>query len=144
MPQCLSHINLHSSSSLFQPPTKKLKQHDSYDEMVKFSAVWKKYPVLYDEAVRNSKFSENFKGTGKFIKDCYEAMASELGITCEEVKKRWIKYVDAVTKGLGQLKEDLDQGTIKCPIPVVHKLRIFCWLWPHSKKYDKDGEHYFR
>ncbi len=134
----MSHRNLHISCSLFQPLTKKLKQHDSYDEMVKFSEVWKTYPVLYDEAVRNSKFSENFKGTRKFIRDCYEAMASELGLTCEEVKKRRIKYIDAVTKGLGQLKEDLDHGTTKCPIPAIHKLCIFRWLWPHSKKYDKD------
>ncbi len=127
------------SSSLFQPPSKKLKQHDSYDDMVKFSASWKKYPVLYDDAVRNSKFSENFKGTGKFIRDCYEAMANKLGMTCEDVKKRHIKYVDAVTKGLGQLKHDLDHGTTKYPIPAIHKLRIFHWLWPHSKNYDKDS-----
>lgn len=83
-------------------------------------------------------FSADFKGTGAFIRKCYDELATELGLTSEEVKKRCVKYVDAVTKGLVQLKVDLQSGTTKLPIPAVHKLCIFRWLWPHSKKYEKD------
>ena len=123
---------------LFQQPTKKLKVHDTYDKMCRFSAAWKKYPVLYDEAVQNTKFSEDFKGTGTFIRKCYDELATDLGLSFEEVKKHHVKYVDAVMKGLAQLKLDLDNGTTKLPIPALHKLRLFRWLWPYSKNYHKD------
>ncbi len=119
-----------------EPTTKKLKVHDTYDEMACFSEVWKKFPVLYDEAQQNSCFSKDFKGTGAYIRQCYEDMGRELSLSTEEVQKRHIKYVDVVTKGLLQLKTDIEKGTSVCPIPAIHKLRIFRWLWPYSKNFD--------
>ncbi len=106
--------------------------------MARFSNVWKKYPVLFDEATRNSHFSQDFKGTSNFIKKCYEDMGCELSLSAEEVWKRRIKYVDGVTKALMQLKIDIQNDTTVCPIPAIHKLRLFRWLWPHSKNYDAD------
>ncbi len=106
--------------------------------MNNFSAAWIKYLILYDEKVRNAKFSEDFKGTAAYIRQFYNQLATELGLTVDEVQKCQIKYIDAVTKGLAQLGQDLDNGTMCCPIPAIHKLRLFRWLWPHSKNYDKE------
>ncbi len=121
---------------LFQTPPKKQKLHDSYNDMNKFSHAWKKFPVLYDEGIQNFKFSEDFKGASQYIRQCYTDMATELGLSVDDVRKKRVKYVDGVTKGLLQLKKDTQEGTTACPIPVVHKLRLFRWLWPYSKNYD--------
>ncbi len=120
----------------FQPPAKKMKVHNTFDVMTDFSQVWRKYPVLFDEKVRNQKFSENFKGASVYIR---QDMATALGMTTEEVRKRHIKYVDGVTKGLGQLLLDIiNETTTQCPIPAMYKLIAFHWLWPFSKNYDAD------
>ncbi len=124
---------------MLQEPRKKLKLHDKYDDMAQFSQVWKRYPVLYDEAECNRRFSTDFKGTGAYIRSCYENMGRELGLTWEEVRKRRIKYTDAVMKALSQLKQDLQHNTKNLPVPAVHKLRLFRWLWPFSKNFDKDS-----
>ncbi len=92
------------------------------------SDIWKKFLVLYDEAQRNSHFSKDFKGMGAYIRQCYEDMGHELSLSAEEVRKRRIKYIDVVMKGLLQLKMDIEKGTSVCPIPAIHKLRIFRWL----------------
>ncbi len=121
-----------------QRPKKKIKLHDTFEEMARFSEVWKKYLVLYDEKKRNARFSEDFKSARPFMKQCYADMGRELALTPDEVWKHRVKYVDGITKGLSQLKMDIQNGTSVCPIPAVHKLRIFRWFWPYSKNYDAD------
>ncbi len=108
------------------------------DEIFAFSHALEQFPVLYDKKVRNQKFSENFKGMGSYIQNCYGQLAAQLGITAEEAKKKCIKYVDSMTKALAQLKDDLICGTSVCPVPAMHKLHAFRFLWPHSKHYDEE------
>ncbi len=127
-----------SSFVSFQRLIKKLKLHDSFEEMAHFSEVWKKYPILYDEKTRNARFSEDFKSAGPFMQRCYADMGRDLGLTPEEVRKCCVKYVDGVMKGLVQLRTDIQNGTTLCPIPAMHKLRLFRWFWPQSKNYDAD------
>ncbi len=125
------------SASFFQMAPKKLKVHDSFQVMHDFAQAWKQYPILYDEHIRNRHFSEDFKGTGVYMRQCYDALAAKLNTTPEDVRKRWIKYVDAVTKALGQLKYDIMNDMTQCPIPAMYKLIAFRWLWPYSKNYDE-------
>ena len=125
--------------TFFQSPAKKMKVHDTFDIMNSFSHVWREYPILYDETVRNKKFSEDFKGTGLYICQCYQEIATALNMTADEVCKRRIKYVDGVTKGLGQLRKDIvNETTMNCPVPAMYKLIAFRWLWPFSKNYDAE------
>ncbi len=70
------------------------------------------------------------------MKKCYEDMGCELDLSPDDMRKRRVKYIDGVTKGLAQLKTDIENGTEVLPIPAVHKLRIFRWFWPYSKNFD--------
>ncbi len=117
---------------------KKLKVHDTFQVMESFSNAWQQYPVLFDEKVRNAKFSEDFKGAGAHMRDCYAELVRELGMTVDEVRKQRTKYVDGVTKALGQLKTDIQEGTTACPVPAMYKLIAFRWLWKYSRNYDDE------
>ncbi len=91
--------------------TKKAKIHDAMDDMFNFSHALEKYPILYDDKVRNKHFSEDFRGMGEYIQKCYAELGAQVGLSPEETQKKHTKYVDAVTKALGQLKRDLQDGT---------------------------------
>ncbi len=105
--------------------------------MQEFADAWKQYPILYDEQVRNRHFSQDFKGTAVYMRQCYSTLAVKLNTTEDDMRKRRIKYVDGVTKALGQLKEDIMSEQTLCPIPAMYKLITFRWLWPYSKNYDE-------
>lgn len=77
----------HMHILFLQSLPKKLKVHDSFQVMHAFSHAWKQYPVLFDEAVRNAKFKENFHGAGAYIRQCYEELATKLHTTPDDVRK---------------------------------------------------------
>ena len=93
--------------------------------MQEFADAWKQYPILYDEQVRNRHFSQDFKGTAVYMRQCYSTLAVKLNTTEDDMRKRRIKYVDGVTKALGQLKEDIMSEQTLCPIPAMYKLITF-------------------
>ena len=116
----------------------KQKQHDSIDDMARFSEEWHKYPILYNTHARDKLFKENWKTAGKELNHCYEQLAVALNLTVAEVKTRRLKYKDAITRAMRHFAADLENGTTNCPTPSATKMLIFFWLLPFSSHYNAD------
>ncbi len=106
--------------------------------MAQFSEHWRKYPVLYDDKARNSLFVNDWKSAAANLNEAYTKLASDTGLTVEEVKAKCTKYKDAITKAVGQFMDDVRSGSNTMPTPGAVKLIVFFWLLPFSSKYNPE------
>ena len=116
----------------------KQKLHDSIEQMALFSCHWKEYPALYDNKARDKLFKEDSKKAVEHLNKCYDKLAQAVQMTVTEVKTRWLKYKDVVTRAVRHYAWDLQDGTTNCPTPAAVKLLVFFWLIPFSSHYDPD------
>ncbi len=114
----------------------KQKKHDCLEDMSTFSELWKDFPILYDESVRNKLFSQDYAAALEQLNKSYMAIAEGLNLTVAEVKVSCIKYRDSVTKAVKQYGDDLRNGTSNMPTAAATKLSVFNWLLPFSCHYD--------
>lgn len=110
--------------------------HDDYRTMQSFSKLWAKQPLLYDEEVRNTAFAANHIAAQLSIDAAYNTIASTLGMSVTEVKRRKAKFRDGVTRALHTVMADIDAETSVAPIPGLLKLWCFQWLWQFCSSYN--------
>ncbi len=91
----------------FQTSPGKKKKHDTLEQMAQFSEHWHKYLVLYDDKAHNSLFVNDWKSAAAQLNEAYMKLASDTGLTVEEVKAKCTKYKDAITKAVGQFVDDV-------------------------------------